>query len=452
LRDFQNDWKENNKVDERDESMIVIEFRKAGSTGEYYSAITDNCSYDGFIFESQTIDLQSGIELEFKIKHPDRDETINCSGDVAWITKQEYGFIAEVKLHSVPTEKQNILAEIIPSHPPADIATRQELKPAQSPSAEDRDPVQNESYSDRITESIVSAVSRNSTEEAGSTEERDISEAVSPEVRTEKSGSASKVKNGQGNLSPLLITVLIVSASAVLAGYLIHDSSTERLKERLSSLLMIRNTVSEVLTKDRVDERPLNEIKKPANAQIEEVPLITNSEDTFLDTAPKAADVYEPSRSAPTEAEEETVDPSQDSLDKPEKTETGIAVIEEKIDPYPGSNREATDLISDEDSPSESLNKGPETVETVASKRFIIYVSAWQRKEYAMSIKKKIMSYYPDAFMVFENNHHIIMVPNIASYKEALSISKELAHRLNLSPLIYVQQRNIPETSQGQNP
>jgi hypothetical protein len=370
--------------------MIVIEFRKAGTTGEYYSGITHNCSEDGFIFESETIDLQSGIELDLKLKHPDRDETINCTGDVAWTTKQKYGFIAEVKLHRVPTEKQNILAEIIPPNPPADSVIRKELKPAQSPSAEDRDPAQNESYSDRITESIVSAVSKNIAEEAGSTEERDISEAVSPEVRTEKSGSASKVKNGQGKLSPVLITVLIVSASVVLAGYLIHNSSTERLKERLSSLLMSKNTISEVLPKDREDELPLNEIKEPANTQIEEAPIITEPENTFLDTVPIAAD---------------------------------------------------------EDSRSESLNKGSETWETVAGERFIIYVSAWKTKGYAMSINKKVMSFYPDAFMVFENNYHVIMIPNIASYEEAFSISKELANRFDLSPIIYVQQRNIPEIS-----
>jgi hypothetical protein len=333
--------------------MIVIEFRKAGTTDEYYTGITHNCSDDGFSFESEILDLQSGTVLDFKLKHPDRDETINCSGDVVWTTKQKYSLITGVKLHSVPTEKQNILSEIIsPSLPPADSATRKELKPAQSPSAEDRDPVQNESYSDIITESIVSAVRENRAEETGSTAERDISEAVPPEVRTEKSGSASKVKNRPGKLSLVLITVLVVSASAILAGYPIHNSSIERLKERLSSLLMRRNTVSEVLPKDREDALP-----------------------------------------------------------------------------------------------SESLNKGPETGETVAGERFIIHVSAWKTKEYAMSINKKVISFYPDAIIVFENNYHIIMVPNIASREEAVSIAEELADRFDLSPLIYVQQRNIPEIS-----
>ena len=425
--------------------MIVIEFREAGTTGEYYSGITHNCSVDGFIFESETLDLQSGTVLDFKLKHPERDETISCSGDVVWTKKQKYGFIGEVKLHSVPTEKQNILAEIISlSPPPGDSATRKKLKPAQSPSAEDRDPAQNESYSDRITESIVSAVWKNSTEETGSTEERDISEAVSPEVRTEKSGSAPKVKNRQGKLSPALITVLIVAAFAVLAGYLIQNSSTESLQERLSSLLMSRNTVSEVLPKDREDELPLNENKEP-EAQIEEAPIITEPENTFLDTVPITAERDEPSRFAPTEAGEGTVDPSPDSLDKPEKTETGIVVIEEKIDTDTGLNQEVTDLIPDEDSSSESLNKGPETGETVAGKRFIIHVSAWKTKKYAMSINKKVMNFYPDAIMVFRNNYHIVMVPNIASYEKALSISEELADRFSVSPLIYGQQYNVSE-------
>ena len=194
-----------------------------------------------------------------------------------------------------------------------------------------------------ITESIVAAVRKSSAEETGSTEERDISEAVPPEVRAEKSGFASKVKNRPGKLSPVFITVLIVSAFAVLAGYLINNSSTE------------------------------------------------------------------------------------------------------KIYPDSGFTQEV-DLIPDEDSPSESANKGSETGETVAGERFNIHVSAWKTKGYAMSINKKVMSFYPDAIMVFENNYYIIMVPNIASREEALSIAEELADRLNVSPLIY-SSRNITEIS-----
>ena len=389
--------------------MIVIEFREAGTTGEYYYGITRNCSKDGFIFESESFDLLLSTVLDLKLKHPDRDETINCLGDVAWTTKQKYGFIAEVKLHSVPTEKQNILAEIISLFPPpSDNATREELKPTQSSSAEDRDPAQNESYSDIINESIVAAVWKDSTAETGSTEERDISEAVPAEVRTEKSGSLSKVKNKQGKSSPVLIMVIIVLASAIFTSDLFHDSSKERL---------------------------------------EETPIIADTENTFLDPVQIVADVDGPSRSAPTEAGEETVAPSTGSLDKSDKTETAIAAIKEKIGPDPGFNQEVTDLISDEDSPSKSLNIGPETEETVAGERFIIHVSAWKKKEYAMYMNKKIMSFYPDAIIIYENNYYIVMVPNIASHEEAFSLSEELADRFDVSPLIYVQQRNFVEIS-----
>ncbi|GBE40478.1 hypothetical protein BMS3Bbin09_00360 [bacterium BMS3Bbin09] len=378
---------EEKRLSERKESMVVIEFRKAGTADEYYAGITRNYSDDGFSFESETLNCRSGAMLEFKLKHPDRDEIIKCLGGVIWTRQQKYGLIAGVKLHSVPTEKQNILAEIMsPFHSHlTDSAIRKELKPAQlpspaqSPPAEDRD-VQNERYSDIITESIVSAVRKNNAEETGSTEEEDIVEAVPPEVRTEKYSSAPKVKNRQGKLSPVLITVLIVSALAVLVGYLINNSSTEK-----------------------IDPEP---------GFNQEVDLV---------------------------ADTEKIDPDQGF-----NQEVDLVADTEKIDPDQGFNQEV-DIISDEDIPSESLNKGLETGETVAGERFIVHVAAWKTKVYAMSIKKKVMNFYPDSIMIFENNYYIIMVPNIASREEAVSIAKELADRFNVSPLIYVQQRNIPE-------
>lgn len=428
--------------------MIVIEFREAGTTGEYYYGITHNCSEDGFIFESETIDLREGTVLDLKLKHPEKEETINCYGDVVWTKKQKYGFVAKIKLHNVAPQKQKILAEIISlSPPPAESATRIELPPAQAPSAEDRGPAQNKRYSDIITESIVSSVSKNSAEETISSEERNISDAVPAEMRTEKSHSASNVNNRQEKKSWVFITVLIVLASVVFASYFIHNNSTEELKERPSHLLMNRNTASEVLPENRKENLPLNEIKEPANDHIELAPIIIETENTYLDTNAKTADGDEPSWSALTEAGEETVDPSPNSLNKPDKAEKVIAVIEEKVDPDTGFDQKVTDLITDEDSSPESLDKGPETGEAVAGKRFIIHVSAWKTKEYAMTIKKKIMRFYPDSIMVFENDYHVVMIPNIASREDALSISEELADRFDVSPLIYVQQRNIFEIS-----
>ena len=64
-----------------------------------------------------------------------------------------------------------------------------------------------------------------------------------------------------------------------------------------------------------------------------------------------------------------------------------------------------------------------------------------------MYMNKKIMSFYPDASIIYENNYYIVMVPNIASHEEAFSLSEELADRFDVSPLIYVQQRNIFEIS-----
>ena len=409
---------EEKRSSERKESMIVIEFRKAGTTDDYYAGITHNFSDDGFSFESEALALQSGPVLDFKLKHPGRDETINFLGVVVWTTKQKYSLVAGVKFQTLQTEKQNILAEIISLSPtPADSVTRKEVKPVQLPSAEDPDPVRKENDSGVITESIVAAVRNSGTEETGSTEEKDISEAVPPEVRTERfasapketgsteekdisevvppevrterSGSASKVKNRPWKLARVLITVLIVLASVVLAGYLIHNSSTERLMERPPSLLMSRNTVPEVLPRAREDELPFDE------------------------------------------------DSPSESLNKgPETVETVPEVL--------SRDREEA-LPLDEDSLSESLNKGPETVETVAGGRFIIHVSAWKTKRYAMSFNKKVMSFYPDTIMVFENNYYIIMVPNIVSHEEALSIAEELAGRFDVSPLIYVQRRSIPK-------
>ena len=64
---------EKKRYTERYESMIVIEFREYGETGDYYGGLMLNYSESGFSFESETLELQSGTVLEFKIKHSSKE-------------------------------------------------------------------------------------------------------------------------------------------------------------------------------------------------------------------------------------------------------------------------------------------------------------------------------------------------------------------------------------------
>jgi len=413
---------EEKRRSERKENMIVIEFRKAGTTDDYYAGITQNFSDYGFSFESDNLDCRSGAVLDFKLKHLGRDKAINFLGIVVWTMKQKYGLIAGVKLHTVPTEKQSILAEIISlSHPPADSATRKELSPVQSPSAEGRAPVLKESDSSIITESIVSAIGKSCNEETtgtqekaisevippevrterpdsaskekGSMEEKDISSVVPPEVRNERSSSVTKVKNKPGKISPVLIMVLIISASAVLAGYFIYNSSTEKIN--------------------------------------------------FAPALDQEAEKINIAPALNQEVEKKAPVPALDQEAEKINLASALAQELEKADPDTGLVQ-GVDLIPYEDIPAASVNRGAETLETVEGERFVVHVCAWETKGYAMAFNKKVMRLYPDAIIVFENDHHIVMVQDIVSREEALSIVEDLAGSLDVSPLIYVQKSSLP--------
>ena len=258
-----------------------------------------------------------------------------------------------------------------------------------------------------ITESIVAAVRKSSAEEKGNAEEVDTPEAAPPEVRTEEPAPASeetdipverdipkavpaKVRNEisgsaskEKKRSGKLSPLLIMVLIIAVGGYYIYTSSSEK-----------------------IDPAPVFE------QEVEEITPVPQLDQEVI--------------------EKEIIEPilTQEA--------TG------KIDLEPVYNREA-DTASVEDGPSESPVKAAENNVPVVGEHFIVHVGAWETEAYSMQVKEKVMSVYPDAIIIFENDHYIVMIPNIVSREEAQAVSDELAVNLDVSPLIYIQQRRLLE-------
>ena len=297
-----------------------------------------------------------------------------------------------------------------------------------------------------ITESIVAAVRKSSADEKGNAEEVDTPEAAPPEVRTEEPapapeetdtpverdipkavpikvrteipGSRSKEKKRQGKLSPLLIMALIIAVG----GYYIYTSSSEK----IDSAPVFEQEVEEITPVPQLDQEVIEkEIIEPIHSQ------------EATENIPPAS---VPAQEVNKEIDHEPILSQETAAPVPDLTQEAT----EKIDLEPVYNREA-DTAPVEDGPSESPVKAAENNVPVVGERFIVHVAAWETEGYAVQVKEKIMSVYPNAIIIFENDHYIVMVPNIVSREEAQAVSDELAVNLDVSPLIYIQQRRLSE-------
>ena len=55
-----------------------------GNNGDSFSGMTKNVSREGMSFISQNCSVEVGSPLQFKMKHPQREDTIEAYGDIAW--------------------------------------------------------------------------------------------------------------------------------------------------------------------------------------------------------------------------------------------------------------------------------------------------------------------------------------------------------------------------------
>ena len=66
---------------------VDVEFRV---NGDLFSGMTKNVSRDGISFISQSCSADAGTPLQFQMQNPQREDTIEAYGDIAWKRKMDY--------------------------------------------------------------------------------------------------------------------------------------------------------------------------------------------------------------------------------------------------------------------------------------------------------------------------------------------------------------------------
>jgi outer membrane protein OmpA-like peptidoglycan-associated protein len=98
---------------ERSDVLLIVEFRPLNKTTEFLQGVTENISYEGFNFDSQTHSFNTGEILEFKLKHPQRDLSVSFPGEIIWKREAWYKSVTGVKFKDIDAGIENKIKELI---------------------------------------------------------------------------------------------------------------------------------------------------------------------------------------------------------------------------------------------------------------------------------------------------------------------------------------------------
>jgi cell division protein FtsN len=190
------------------------------------------------------------------------------------------------------------------------------------------------------------------------------------------------------------------------------------------------NNIEEVQIEDTdINELSESEQKQPVNKieaveevkegnKIQEQGQVENQRQALTEDA-KEQDVIEV-QSEPFTDDNETDKLSTNELDKSEKRKE---VIEE------------THKLKEKE-------EVPDIKQSVAKKdikkgnEYYVQVGAWEIHNYAQKMLEKIIIYYPEAYIVEDNNFNKLRIPGILSKKQGVTVSNDIEKKFNLKPIV----------------
>jgi hypothetical protein len=97
----------------RFDSDTIVEFRSLKKANEYSVGMTRDFSSAGFSFESQDYDFEHEEDLEFKLKHPQRDLFVSVQGKAVWREKSEFACVTGIELKELDNSTRKRMLEIV---------------------------------------------------------------------------------------------------------------------------------------------------------------------------------------------------------------------------------------------------------------------------------------------------------------------------------------------------
>ena len=87
----------------------------------------------------------------------------------------------------------------------------------------------------------------------------------------------------------------------------------------------------------------------------------------------------------------------------------------------------------------QSLDKKIATV----SNEYYVQVGSWRNYKYAEKILIKLTKYYPDAYIVEQNNFYKGRIPSVMTKKQGTLISKDIEEKFDMKPIIVLKTHNV---------
>ncbi len=104
---------DNKRKSHRFDNSIFVEFRPVDKSDRYTLGTIRNFSSAGFSFESQNYDLETGEDLELRLKHPQSDLVVSVLGETVWKEKSDFECTMGIRLKEMDKSSKNKLLEII---------------------------------------------------------------------------------------------------------------------------------------------------------------------------------------------------------------------------------------------------------------------------------------------------------------------------------------------------
>jgi hypothetical protein len=77
------------------------------------------------------------------------------------------------------------------------------------------------------------------------------------------------------------------------------------------------------------------------------------------------------------------------------------------------------------------------------SNEYYVQVGSWRNYKYAEKILLKIRKYYPDVYIVEENNFYKGRIPGVMTKKQGTFISEDIKEKFNMKPLLVIKKHNL---------
>jgi len=411
------------RLSERSDVFLIVEFRPIRHAYEYSLGVTNNCSCEGFNFESHYHGLKRGDILEFNLKHPLIDLSVPAVGEVVWKKEVWYARVTGVKLRNMDPEAHERISELIssdhdipffPSIPDekseADHNDSRTVKPVEYGAQKDN------AIFDRLQQ-YNEILPKNAGESVTRPVVSDNQRQCAPSVQTVHT-SAALDYTGAANMPCQQKSYLSKRAfrngspfrdmcKAVIASILVSLRNSDDRSWLPVPLALLLAGIATIALSMEFDLKRI-ELKSPAA-------LLNTTEG-------------ESRASLSDDWDDETYITSEQEVHIPATPEIAVAMCSES----PGSISAA------------SVQQSPDPGDTSDNKNYFVQVGAWKNLDYAQIMLAQLQKEYPATYVMPKNEFQIIMIPGLESETQGLRVSKAIKSKFHLDPLLILRKEHSP--------